>query len=230
MSTTWGDVQAEMAADFEWERLQRELESRELKSVALAVRDGFEDSKDVIFSLTSEIQNLDVRENTHSFAMLHCTLMEVIEREVIGLPFMIAGLGVHEIDRDHADEIKKMISKGFSSAKFVCAHFEKTTKDFPKIKLSLDEALKNFVPGHKKFVPETDLTQYREKITSLRNYLMHGRGITTESEAKYLGSFANKWRAEVCNSLLKKYELALDENWSLIDSKPPPAQDEDMNF
>lgn len=220
MSTTWADVQAEMAADAQWEAVQRELANQELNSVASAIEAGFIESETVISSLISELKVLNPSNNAHSVAVLNCTLIELIDREVIGLPFMIAGLGIHEIDREHSEQIKKMISSGLNSSQFICTYFQRTRRNVEKVKTVFDDLTKSKLPKHELFKVGSNLSHYREKIASFRNYLVHGRAFASKGESAYVESFCKEWRVNIHNPLLQKYSLSLDEDWQLVECEP----------
>ena len=221
MSTTWEDVANELAMDeYAAEEAQRsfeeEIQGRDLQTKIDLIRAGFQESKDVISCIRSELQAASGSHCHYSIGMLASSLLELTEREVICLPLFVSGLGLTDNGSDkRVTQIKKMISRGVDPFKFICSHFEHLNKDAEAAKAALQKLVTTTFSSHQFFREENSLLKYREKVAAYRNQIVHGRVVAAERDPCYVVKFMEVWKDHVLNGLLETYALTLDENWVL---------------
>lgn len=217
MSMTWEDAEREAYYDHQLEEIEKEIANRKVETVAHFISEGFTASEDITSGIVGEVSKLTSASHSQSIGFLSSALLETIERETICLPLLVSGLGLSESDEKRIIQVKRMVSRGVDSPHFAYSYFEDVHDDVPKVKAHFDALVAKIVPGHQLFKVESTLWLYRERIQSFRNHVVHGRAISTSTEADYILAFSNQWRELVYNCVLNKFGLTLDTVWMLKD-------------
>lgn len=195
----WDVYIADHAYDLLLKEIKENNEIEKYQAFRKHILNGYKKSELLLATILKEISGLDKSKNCQSMIVMYGCLLEICERDVLGIPYLISILSLSEEEDERFQSLRRIQTQGISIEFEAIGYL----KDEKSKKIAKDEQDKIFKSAS--LTIKKDLQQYRAFLKNERNEAAHGRAIKKIEDVELFIKLTNSWREFVFNPILKEF-------------------------